>query len=138
MSIFTKIIAGQIPCHRLYEDERVFAFLDIGPLSTGHTLVVPKEEKAFLHELSEESAAAIGRALPRIARAVLAATGATAYNLLQNNGTEAHQVVMHVHFHIIPRHEGKGLGLEWRAGKLDGEAGRALAERIRAALAAKA
>ena len=76
-TIFSKIIAGEIPCQCVYEDERVFAFLDIAPLSHGHVLVLPKEAKAFLHELSDESAAAIGRALPRICRAVLAATGAT-------------------------------------------------------------
>ncbi len=134
MSIFTKIIAGEIPCHRIYEDSHVFAFLDIGPLSEGHVLVVPKEEKAFLHELSDDSAAAIGRALPRLCRAVLQATGATAYNILQNNGAEAHQLVMHVHFHIIPKLAGKGLGIQWSAGKLDGERGKALAERIRAGL----
>ena len=76
-NIFARILRGELPCHKVYEDERVIAFLDIGPLSEGHTLVVPKEEKAHLHELSEESAAALGRALPRICRAVLEATGQT-------------------------------------------------------------
>ena len=71
MTIFAKIIAGEIPCHRVYEDESVLAFLDIGPLSDGHLLVIPKEAKAHLHELSDESAAAIGRVLPRLARAVV-------------------------------------------------------------------
>ncbi|MDI9403611.1 MAG: HIT domain-containing protein, partial [Limnohabitans sp.] len=79
MTIFSKILAGEIPCHRVYEDEHVLAFLDIGPLSDGHLLVVPKEATAFLHELSDESAAAIGRVLPRLARAVMHASGATAY-----------------------------------------------------------
>ena len=117
-TIFDKILAGEIPCHRVYEDEHVLAFLDIGPLADGHTLVIPKERKAKLHELSDESAAALGRVLPRIARAVLAATGATAYNVLQNNGAEAHQAVMHVHFHVIPRVGGRGLGIDWAPGKL--------------------
>jgi histidine triad (HIT) family protein len=135
MTIFRKIISGEIPSHRVYEDEHVFAFLDIGPLSLGHTLVVPKEAKAHLHELSDESAAAIGRALPRICRAVMKATGATAYNLLQNNGSDAHQVVMHVHFHIIPKVRGEGLGLVWKATSLDGPTGVELASRMRAALA---
>src|SRR5262245_55759517 len=101
-TIFSKIIRGEIPCHKVYEDEHVLAFLDIGPLSQGHTLVIPKEEKATLDQLSDESAAALGRILPRLCRAVLRATGATAYNVLQNNGAAAHQAVMHVHFHIIP------------------------------------
>lgn len=107
------------------------AFLDINPLSRGHTLVVPKEEKAFLHELSDESAAAIGRVLPRICRAVLAATGAEAYNVLQNNGAGAHQAIFHVHFHIIPKYpDGSGLGIGWPAKRLDDEEGRRLAAAI--------
>ena len=64
-TLFDKIINGEIPSHKVYEDEHVFAFLDISPLSEGHTLVIPKESKAYLHELSDESGAALGRALPR-------------------------------------------------------------------------
>jgi histidine triad (HIT) family protein len=133
-TIFDKILSGDIPCHRVYEDDHVLAFLDIGPLAPGHTLVIPKERKAFLHDLSDESAAAIGRVLPRIARAVLEVTGADAYNILQNNGSAAHQVVMHVHFHIIPRIGDRGLGIGWNPGSLDAEEGAAMAERIRASL----
>src|SRR5690242_1680632 len=118
-TIFDKIIAGEIPCHRVYEDQHVLAFLDIGPLSPGHTLVIPKERKAQLDQLSDESAAAIGRVLPRLCRAIMKATGASAYNVLQNNGVEAHQAVMHVHFHIIPKFANEGLGLKWNSGKLD-------------------
>ncbi|MCC7539496.1 MAG: HIT family protein [Deltaproteobacteria bacterium] len=135
-TIFDKILDGELPCHRVYEDAHVLAFLDIFPLSEGHTLVIPKERKAMLHELSDEQSAAIGRVLPRIARAVLEATGATAYNVLQNNGAEAHQAVHHVHFHIIPRHGDKGLGIGWKPSKLDGAAGKELAEKVAAILAA--
>ncbi len=134
-TIFAKILDGEIPCHRVYEDEHVLAFLDVGPLSEGHTLVIPKERKAYLHELSDEQAAAIGRVLPRIARAVMKATGASQYNLLQNNGPLAHQAVFHVHFHIIPRTDAGGLGVGWKPGKLDATAGAALAAQIRDALA---
>lgn len=133
-TIFDKIIAGEIPCHRVYEDERVLAFLDIGPLSPGHTLVIPKERAMHLHELSDESSAAIGRVLPRIARAVLKATGAGAYNILQNNGSAAHQVVMHVHFHIIPRIGKNGLEIGWDAGKLEANAAAELLKKIHAAM----
>ena len=137
-TIFSKIIAGQIPCHKVYEDGKVFAFLDIGPVSRGHTLVVPKEPAPTLDELSEDSAGALGRALPAICRAVVKATGASAYNVLQNNGALAHQAVMHVHFHVIPRYEagaaggrsGAGLGIKWNAGKLDPAEGAALAKEI--------
>jgi histidine triad (HIT) family protein len=134
MTIFSRIIAGEIPCHRVYEDEHVLAFLDIGPLSEGHLLVIPKEAKAQIDELSDESAAAIGRVLPRLARSVMKATGATAYNILQNNGAAAHQAVMHVHFHIIPKLGSAGLGIGWNAGKLDAAAAGELVRRMQAAL----
>ncbi|NIO59673.1 MAG: HIT domain-containing protein, partial [Acidobacteria bacterium] len=80
--------------------------------------VIPKQRVAHLHELSEEAAAAIGRVLPRLCRAVMNATGASAYNVLQNNGAEAHQAVFHVHFHIIPKLGDAGLGIRWNAGSL--------------------
>ena len=131
-TIFDKILDGEIPCHRVYEDDHVLSFLDINPLSEGHVLVIPKERKAFLHELSDEQAAAIGRVLPRLARAVMQVTGATAYNVLQNNGAEAHQAVFHVHFHIIPKTDEGGLGIGWKPGSLDD--GEALAATIRDAL----
>src|SRR5262245_16081102 len=122
-TIFDKIIAGQIPCHKVYEDDKVLAFLDINPLSQGHTLVIPKQPAETLDKMSDESGAAIGRVLPRIARGVLRATGATAYNVLQNNGPGAHQAVFHVHFHIIPKFEDgradNGLGIGWKPTTVD-------------------
>ena len=131
-SIFTRIIRGEIPSHRVYEDGAVVAFLDIAPLSEGHVLVVPVEEREFLHELSPESAAAVGRALPIVARAVMAATGARSYNILQNNGAAAHQAVPHVHFHIIPKcDDGRGLGVGWNPTAVNPADTAALAARIR-------
>ena len=133
-TVFSKILRGELPCHKVYEDDRVFAFLDISPLSPGHTLVIPKEPAETLDQLSDESAAALGRALPRICRAVLKATGATAYNVLENNGALAHQAVHHVHFHIIPKpDEARGLGIRWPTSKLDADAA-GLAARIAAGL----
>jgi histidine triad (HIT) family protein len=129
-TIFGKIIRGEIPCHRVYEDDAVLAFLDVNPLAPGHTLVVPKEAVATLDRLSDESSAAIGRVLPRIARAVMAATDATAFNVLQNNGVLAHQAVFHVHFHIIPRFEDRGLGLGWQPMRVEAPDLKALAEKI--------
>ena len=117
-TVFGKILRGELPCHKVHEDDHVLAFLDIFPLSPGHTLVIPKEPAETLDQLSDESAAAIGRVLPRICRAVQKATGTTAYNILQNNGAGAHQAVFHVHFHIIPRSGGAGLGIGWQPGKL--------------------
>lgn len=132
-TVFSKIVRGEIPCHRVYEDQHVLAFLDISPISRGHTLVIPKEPAETIDQLSDEAAAAIGRVLPRISRAVLAATGARAFNILQNNGPEAHQAVFHVHFHIIPKHDdGSGLGIGWKPSSLAD--GAALAASIAAAL----
>ena len=131
-TIFSKILRGEIPCHKLYEDERVLAFLDIAPVATGHALVIPKEPAPTLDVLSDESAAAIGRVLPRLCRALMAATGVREFNVLQNNGRLAHQAVDHVHFHIIPKpSEAQGLGVGWPAGKLDQHAGQKLAARVR-------
>jgi len=132
-TIFQKIIDGEIPCHRVYEDDHVLAFLDVAPLSKGHVLVIPKEATSSLHELSIESGAALGAALVTVAKAVVKATAATDYNILQNNGSDAHQAVFHVHFHIIPTYSGDdGLGIDWRPSELiDGEA---LASEIASAL----
>jgi histidine triad (HIT) family protein len=122
-TIFGKIIAGSIPCHKIYEDAQVLAFLDIAPLSRGHTLVIPKEPAATLDQLSDAAAAALGRVLPRICRAVIAVTGVREYNVLENNGVGAHQAVPHVHFHIIPKPDAAaGLSLGWPTGQLDGDA----------------
>ena len=136
VTIFDRILGGEIPCHKLYEDDHVLAFLDIFPLSPGHCLVIPKERRAFLHQLSEESGAAIGRLLPRLAAAVVEATGAEAYNILQNNGASAHQAVFHVHFHLIPKVGDQGLGIGWQPGSLDDASAAALVEGIQAGLAA--
>ena len=132
-TIFQKIIDGEIPCHRVYEDDHVLAFLDVAPLTKGHVLVIPKEATSSLHELSTESGAALGAALVTVAKAVVKATGATDYNILQNNGVDAHQAVFHVHFHIIPTYSGDdGLGIDWRPSELiDGET---LASEIASAL----
>ena len=121
-TIFTKILAGIIPCHKVYEDEHVLAFLDINPVSAGHTLVIPKEPAETLDKLSDDAAAAVGRVLPRISRAIVKATGAKGFNVLQNNGACAHQAVFHVHFHIIPKFDDgrtdSGLSVGWNQAPL--------------------
>jgi histidine triad (HIT) family protein len=134
-TVFGRIIRGEIPCHRVYEDEHVLAFLDINPLSRGHVLVVPKEAAETMEELSDESAAALGRVLPRLCRAVIRATGVAEYNLLENNGTLAHQAIPHVHFHIIPKPNAReGLGIGWPQQSLDAKTGAELAAALREAL----
>jgi len=134
-TIFGRILDGEIPCHRVYEDEHLLAFLDIGPLSRGHTLIIPKECVANVHELSDDAGAALGRVLPRLCEAVRQATGATAYNVLINNGQEAGQVVMHVHMHIIPRFPDAGLRKTWIPGTLDDTDAKTLVTAIGEAMA---
>ncbi|MFO0974348.1 MAG: HIT domain-containing protein [Phycisphaerae bacterium] len=132
--VFCKIIAGQIPALRVLDDEAVVAFLDVGPLAPGHTLLVPREHHARLADLPAAAAAAVGAHLPRLAGAILKATGATGLNLLQNSGRVAGQVVEHVHFHLIPRRENDGLGFRWNAGAYTAGQADAVAAAIRAAL----
>jgi histidine triad (HIT) family protein len=134
-TLFQKILTGQIPCHKVYEDDHVLAFLDINPLSRGHTLVIPKEPAERLDQLSDNAAAALGRVLPRICRAVVAATGVTEYNVLENNGAGAHQAVYHVHFHIIPKPNAQeGLGIGWPLRPLDPQDAPVILAKIRAEL----
>ena len=129
-TIFTQIINGELPCHKVYEDNLIIAFLDIQPLTRGHTLVVPKEPAPSMDQLSLESAAALGRALTIVSGAVLKATGATAYNLIQNNGHEAGMSVPHVHIHIIPRYPDSTHSFLWEYGKINHEDAKVLAENI--------
>jgi len=134
-TIFGKILRGEIPCHKVYEDDKVLAFLDISPLSHGHVLVIPKEPAETMDRLSDESAAALGRVLPRLCRAVVAATGTREYNVLENNGAGAHQAIAHVHFHIIPKpNHREGLGIGWPARGLEHEAAAVLAKQIAEAI----
>lgn len=111
--IFCKIVSGDIPCYKVYEDDSVLSFLDIGPISDGHTLVIPKEHVTSVASAKSETIAAVGAVLPKIAAAVQAAVNAEAYNVLCNNGKAAGQVVEHLHFHIIPRSEGDGKLKGW-------------------------
>jgi histidine triad (HIT) family protein len=134
-TVFGKIVRGEVRCHKVYEDDKVLAFLDINPLSHGHVLVIPKESAESLDRLSDESAAALGRVLPRLCRAVIAATGVKEYNVLENNGSGAHQAIAHVHFHIIPKpNPREGLGIGWPQRSLEHTTGAALAAKIAAAV----
>jgi histidine triad (HIT) family protein len=115
--VFCKIVAGAIPSATVFEDEATFAFLDIGPLAKGHVLVIPKDHYVTLDAMPPDLAGAMLRHLPELCRAVKQATGCAGLNVLQNNGAIAHQVVQHVHFHIIPRASGDAFHFNWPAGK---------------------
>lgn len=115
--IFCKIVAGDVPCARLLEDDAALAFLDIGPLAEGHVLLVPREHFETLDQMPAELATAVLKHLPALGRAVRGAVGCEGYNVLQNNGRAAHQFVPHVHFHVIPRSAGDEFHFNWPAGK---------------------
>lgn len=101
--LFCSIIVGDIPCYKIYEDEHVFAFLDIGPVSEGHTLVIPKIHAENLQAGSALDAGRLLSAVHQIAPAIMQAVGASGYNLGMNHGECAGQDVMHTHLHIMPR-----------------------------------
>ncbi|TQV98338.1 hypothetical protein V2A60_007914 [Cordyceps javanica] len=126
--IFCRIIKGEIPCMKLFESEKTLAFLDIGPLSKGHALVIPKFHGAKLEDIPDDH---LSEVLPTLKKLV-SATGATDYNILQNNGIIAHQQVHHVHFHMIPKpNETEGLGIHWPATTGDMDKLKSLCEEIK-------
>lgn len=107
--IFCKIIAGEIPCHKVYEDERTLAFLDINPVNPGHTLVVPKKHAANIEEADEETLYWLIKTVKKVGRSLKENLGAAGYNVAENNDAAAGQLVPHLHFHLIPRRENDGL-----------------------------
>jgi histidine triad (HIT) family protein len=117
--IFCKIVAGEIPCTKVYEDDHVLSFMDINPISPGHTLIIPKRHCEAVREMSAEEAAALFRMVPALAAAVQDGLGAQGLNVLQNNGRVAGQAVDHLHVHLIPRWAEDGLGYRWPAKKAD-------------------
>ena len=112
--VFCKIISGEIPAQKVYEDAYVLAFLDINPLSKGHTLIIPKNHYELLSQIPEKEYLLYMQSLQKIIKGLMKYTDAV--NIVENNGKDAGQLVPHVHFHIIPRRPGDGLKIgEWRA-----------------------
>ena len=136
--IFCKIVAADIPAAVVYESEALLAFLDVGPLAEGHLLVIPREHCGQLTDLPAGVCTEIGPALRRLGRALMEVTGAEGFNVLQNNGEVAGQVVPHVHVHLIPRRSGDGLGYRWNAGKYTAGRAEELAAQYQEALAQSA
>lgn len=112
-TIFQRIIAGEVPHRKLYEDDLVFAFLDAFPNHPGHSLVIPKEPHRDIFELPDATAARMFQVACDLAKAIKEAAGADGINIAMNNGVAAGQVVFHAHLHVIPRRENDGgyLGL---------------------------
>ena len=132
-NVFARILRGEIPAHRVYEDEHTLAFMDVMPQADGHTLVIPKVEAEGLLDVPPEALAATIVTTQRVARAVKAAFAAPGILVAQLNGSAAGQSVFHVHFHIVPRRAGLDLKLHARE-MADPAVLAAHAERIRAAM----
>ncbi len=114
--IFCKIIKGEIPSHKVYEDEHTLAFLDIMPVAPGHILVISKRHFANIEEADEETLCNITKTIKKIGKALKNNLKVEGYNVNENNDPAAGQIIPHLHFHIIPRKKGDGLKL-WPQGK---------------------
>ncbi|HCY1635713.1 TPA: HIT family protein [Staphylococcus aureus] len=135
-TIFGKILTGEIPSFKVYEDDYVYAFLDISQVTKGHTLLIPKKASANIFETDEETMKHIGAALPKVANAIKRAFNPDGLNIIQNNGEFADQSVFHIHFHLIPRYENDidGFGYKWETHEdiLNNDAKQQIAEKIQA------
>ena len=132
--IFCKIIAGEIPCFKIYEDDDTLAFMFINPANDGHCLVITKEHAGTLYDVSDGAIAAAARTAKRVARAVDAVVAPDGINLVQANGKGAEQSVFHFHLHVMPRWVGDELKMNW--GHQPGDIGKIkdLGERVAAAV----
>jgi histidine triad (HIT) family protein len=133
-SIFSRIVSGEIPALKIYEDQATLAFMDISPASRGHALVISKDEHPDLYSLPPETLAAVSQTVQRVARGLRGALQPDGINIIQNNGAAAGQTVFHYHVHIIPRWEGDGAVQLWQPGSAEQAELRALAEQIGAAI----
>ncbi|MFP4057451.1 MAG: HIT family protein [Candidatus Brocadiia bacterium] len=132
--IFCKIIAGDVPSECVFQDDHAVAFLDINPIAPGHTLLVPRKHCEGLLDAPADVLHAVIERAPRVARAVMKATEAEGFNLIQFNGSCAGQEVFHLHFHIIPRRPGDGVSFAWKQGSYGEGEMVALGGRIREAM----
>ncbi len=132
-TVFEKIIAGEIPCAKVYEDEHVFAFMDAGQVNPGHVIVATRKPAETILDLDDETACALFRAAARIAKALDAAFAPEGLTILQANKAAGWQTVPHVHLHVLPRHTGDGVELTWPRKNLPLEELRSLAARIKVA-----
>lgn len=133
-SIFSKIVSGEIPAFKVYEDEHTLAFLDINPASRGHVLVICKEEHADLWTTPPELVAAVARTTQLVAHGIRAALKPDGLNMIQNNGAAAGQVVFHYHVHLIPRWDGDTAVKLWRPQQAAAYDLQAIADQIQAAM----
>lgn len=132
-NIFARILRGELPCHKVYEDDEILAFMDIMPRTDGHTLVIPKVQARNLLDIAPDDLAALIKGVQHVARGVRSGMGADGLTVQQFNEPAGGQVVFHIHFHILPRWE--GVTLRPHTGQMADQAVLAAhAEKIRAAL----
>ena len=133
--IFCKLVAGEIPAARVYEDDLTLAFMDLGQVNPGHVLVATKRHAATLFDITPEEAAAAMQTAQKVAQAVQAVFDPPGLTLLQANGKEGDQTVFHFHMHVVPRHGNDGIALSWPRKEPGAEVLNGYAERLREALA---
>ncbi|HLG23889.1 MAG TPA: HIT family protein [Candidatus Nanoarchaeia archaeon] len=129
--IFCKIVGGQIPSSKIYEDDHVISFLDIMPANKGHCLIVPKEHVSNLSEMDDEHLVSTFKAAKKVASALSLSFGNASFNLVMNNGKEAGQLVNHAHIHVIPRFNKDRLRIKWSHLKYDDNEISEYAEKIK-------
>ena len=132
--IFCKLVAGEIPSARVYEDDLTLAFMDLGQVNPGHVLVATKRHAATLFDITPEEAAAVMQTAQKVAQAVQAVFDPPGLTLLQANGREGDKTVFHFHMHVVPRHGNDGIALSWPRKEPGAEVLHGYAERLRAAL----
>ncbi len=134
-SIFSRIVSGDIPAIKVYEDAHTLAFMDINPASRGHTLVICKEEYPDIFSLPPETVVALAQTTQKVAQAIRRTLRPDGLNIVQNNGAAAGQVVFHYHAHLIPRWDGDGALRLWKPQPSEQNELQQLADQIRSALA---
>lgn len=132
--LFCKIVKGEIPSYKVYEDEKTFAFLDINPINIGHTLVIPKNHVSRISMAEEGDLLALTKALKKVITGVEDALGVDNLNVFVNQGRDAGQLVPHLHYHIVPRHKGDGVKFDVPQRKLSEEEFKDLVEKIKSAV----
>lgn len=132
--IFCKIIKGDIPSYKVYEDEKTFAFLDINPINTGHALVIPKNHVRKISEAPEEDLFALVKTLKKVIKGLEDGLGVDNLNVFVNQGEDAGQLIPHLHYHVTPRYKGDGVKFDMPQRKLSGEEFADLVEKIKSAI----
>jgi len=133
-SVFDRILKGELPCHKVYEDEDFLVILDTFPTHLGHSLIIPKKAAKNIYELDENSASKIFLLAQKIAKVVQATTGCEGINILQNNGIAAEQTVFYFHMHVIPRFENDGIVMKRPTNSYDSENFAKMAQKLAQAL----